>query len=73
MVEEVRASDRMGCCAGLNLRALGGLRSEDGRSVIAAWIAACTPRSAPSMSRLMSNCSVTLVLPRLERDVISVT
>ncbi len=36
-------------------------------------IAACTSRAAPSMSRLSSNCSVTLVEPSELEDVISVT
>ena len=72
-VDEVSASTRMGWFAGLNLRAWGGLRSADGRSVIDAWIAACTSRSAPSMLRLMSNCRTIWVLPVRELDVISVT
>ena len=36
-------------------------------------MAACTSRAAPSMSRLRSNCSVMLVEPSDEREVISVT
>ena len=44
-----------------------------GSSVRAALIAACTSRAAPSMSRLRSNCSVTLLEPSEEREVISVT
>ncbi len=64
---------RIRLLAGLNLRARGGLRSEEGRSVIAAWIADWTLRRAPSTSRLMSNCRLTLVLPGLEREDISVT
>jgi len=36
-------------------------------------IAACTSRAAPSMSRLMSNCSVIRVEPTELDDVISVT
>ena len=38
----------------------------------AAWIAACTSRAAPLMSRESSNCSVTLALPSRELEVISV-
>ncbi len=36
-------------------------------------MAACTSRAAALMSRFKSNCNVTLVLPRLLEDVISVT
>ena len=36
-------------------------------------MAASTSRAAPSMSRLMSNCSVILVWPNVLREVISVT
>jgi len=36
-------------------------------------MAACTSRAAASMSRLRSNCSVMLVLPRPLDEVISVT
>src|SRR5271157_456770 len=36
-------------------------------------MAACTSRAAALMSRFKSNCKVTLVLPRLLEEVISVT
>src|SRR5271155_390655 len=36
-------------------------------------MAACTSRAAPSIFRFRSNCRVTLVLPRLLEEVISVT
>ena len=44
-----------------------------GSSVRAALMAACTSRAALSTVRLRSNCSVTRVLPCVEREVISVT
>ena len=43
-----------------------------GRVERAALMAPCTSRAAPLMSRFKSNCSVTLLEPRLLRDVISV-
>src|SRR5436309_8824123 len=39
----------------------------------AAAMAACTSRAAPLMSRARSNCSVIVVAPRNDVDVISVT
>ena len=44
-----------------------------GSSVRAALMAACTSRAALSTLRSRSNCSVMEVLPRMEREVISVT
>ena len=44
-----------------------------GNSERAALMAACTSRAALSTSRLRSNCRVMLVLPRMEREVISLT
>ncbi len=45
----------------------------DGRSVIAALIAACTSCAAPLMSRSMSNCTMIEVAPTEFIEVISVT
>jgi hypothetical protein len=45
----------------------------DGSWPRAAWIAACTSRAAPLMSRFSSNCSVTRALPSEDDEVISVT
>ena len=45
----------IGESAGLNWRQVGLPRSVVGRSARAAWIAACTSRAAPLMSRLTSN------------------
>src|SRR5579862_9709205 len=44
-----------------------------GRYPRAALMAACTSRAAALMSRFKSNCNVTLVLPKLLEEVISVT
>ena len=44
-----------------------------GSRVRAAFMAACTSRAAPSMSRSRSNCSVTRLLPSEELEVIWVT
>src|SRR6188768_2514846 len=44
-----------------------------GNCARAAFSAACTSRAAPSMSRLRSNCNVTLVEPCELDEVISVT
>ena len=44
-----------------------------GSSERAALMAACTSRAALSTSRLRSNCRVMLVLPRMDREVISLT
>jgi hypothetical protein len=45
----------------------------EGSELRAAWIAACTSRAAPLMSRPSSNCSVTRVLPSEDCEVISFT
>jgi hypothetical protein len=58
MVFEVSARIKMGEAAGFDLRKLGSVGMSDGKSVIAALIAACTSCAAPSMSRLGSNCTV---------------
>src|SRR5262245_28334648 len=56
---------------GLNLRNDGGAGMPAGSSGIAAAIAVSTSTAALSMSRLKSNCSVTLVLPVELDEVIS--
>ena len=43
-----------------------------GSKLLAALIAACTSRAAPSMSRLISNCNIILVVPMELAEVISV-
>ena len=72
-ISEVTARISTGASAGLTLRYLGLLGRIAGRSARAALIAAWTSRAAPSMSRLSSNCKVTLVDPSVLLEVISVT
>ena len=57
----------------MNLRNDGIDGRSLGRSVSEALIAACTSRAAPSILRLRSNCTVMLVEPSEETEVISVT
>src|SRR5579871_6295164 len=53
----------IGESAGLNLRKEGGAGMPAGSRGITAAMAVCTSTAALSMSRLRSNCSVTLLLP----------
>jgi len=71
-ISEVIARINTGASAGLTLRYLGLLGRMAGRSPRAALIAAWTSRDAPLMSRLSSNCNVTLVAPSVLLEVISV-
>ena len=64
---------RTGISAGLNLRKYGRMGRSEGRSGVAALMAACTSWAAPSMSRSMSNCTMMEVEPVAEIEVISVT
>ena len=48
---------------GLYWRQVGLLRNVVGRSARAAWIAACTSREAPVISRLTSNWAVMRAAP----------
>ena len=61
----------IGESAGLNLRNDGGAGMPAGSSGITAAIAVSTSTAALSMSRLRSNCSVTLLLPLELDEVIS--
>jgi hypothetical protein len=70
---EVIARIMIGASAGFTFRYVGLLGRLEGSWLRAAWIAACTSRAAPLMSRFSSNWSVTRVLPSDEDDVISFT
>ncbi len=63
----------IGACAGLNLRKNGRVGRSEGRSAVAALIAACTSCAAPLMSRSMSNCTMMEVWPVALIEVISAT
>src|SRR3954465_438487 len=70
---DVRDRIITGASAGFTFLYVGLLGRLVGRSLRAAWIAACTSRAAPSMLRESSNCSVMRVLPNDDEEVISVT
>ncbi len=70
-VVDVSPRNMIGESAGLNLRNDGGAGIPAGRSGITAEIAVSTSTAALSMSRLKSNCSVTLLLPFELDEVIS--
>ncbi len=72
-VAEVSARMRTGIAAGLALRNVGSVGRSTGRSVAAAFKAACTSRAAPSMLRLRSNWMAMLLMPSELVEVISLT
>ncbi len=63
----------MGASAGLTLRYDGGVVISTGRLREARKRAACTSTAALSMSRSMSNSSVTCVRPRVDELLITLT
>src|SRR6266705_122551 len=72
-VSEVSARIMIGATAGFTLRYVGLRGRLVGSWLLAALIAACTSRAAPSISRSRSNCSVMRELPSEDDEVISVT
>ncbi len=63
----------MGEADGLYLRKCGSVGMSLGRSLSAAFSAACTSRAAPSMLRERSNCTVMRERPSEDTEVSSVT
>ncbi len=63
----------MGWSPGLDFRKDGGVGMPGGSKGMAAAIAVSTSTEAPSMSRLRSNCKVTLVEPWLLDEIIEST
>src|SRR5579871_3353077 len=70
---EVSARIRIGMAFGLDLRNEGVACRSPGRSAIAALIAPCTSRAAPSILRLRSNWIAIRERPSELREVNSVT
>ncbi len=70
---EDRASAMMGACDGFTFTNVGLPVMPEGSCPRTALMAACTSRAASSMSRLRSNCRVTLVLPWLLLERMLVT